>query len=89
MVKNILKQNVATMHNIIYEWNFVKVWGICIVSKDYIQPQEPYNCPDHNRIPSFFENHFSAGKLYNNLTDGYTTWKAVIEKYDRELTRYH
>ena len=51
--------------------------------------QEPYNCPDHNLIPSFFKNHFGYVKLYNDLTDGYTTWKAVIEKYDRELTRYH
>ena len=36
-----------------------------------------------------FGKHFSAGKLYNNITEGHTTWKAVIEKYNSALTRHH
>lgn len=88
-VENILKQNVATMRKIIDQCNLDKVRGICIVSTAYVQPPEPYKCPDQNRIPFFLEKHFSAGKLYNDLTEGRTTWKEVIEKYDRELTRHH
>ena len=80
LVENILKQNVATMRNNINECNFVKVRGIWIVSAVYIQPLDPYKCPDQNCIPLFLEKHFSAGKLYNNLTKGHTIQKVVIEK---------
>ena len=88
-VENILKQNVATMRNNIDECNFVKVQGICIVSAVYVQPPDPYKCPNQNRIPLFLEKHFSAGKLYNNSTEGHTTQKVVIDKKDSEFTRHH
>ena len=32
---------------------------------------------------------FSAGKLYNNLTESHNTLKGVIEKYNIEFTRHH
>ena len=78
-MENILKQNVATMRNNIDERNFFKVQGICIVSAVYVQPLDPYKCPDQNRIPLFLEEHFSAGKMYSNITEGHTTQKVVIE----------
>ena len=81
-VENILKQNVATMCNIIDECNLIKLWGIFISSAAYVQPPGPYTykCPYKNRIPFFLEKHFSAGKLYKYLTEGHTTLEAVIEK---------
>ena len=79
-MENILKQNVATMRKIINEYSFVKVWGICIVSAFYVQPPDPYKCLDQNCIPFFLEKYFSAGKLYDNLTEVHTTWKVVMEK---------
>ena len=41
------------------------------------------------RKRKIWEKHFSAGKLYNDLTQGHNTWKSVIEKYNRDLTGYH
>ena len=52
-MENILKQNVATMRKIIDEFNLDKVQGIWIVSTPYVQPPEPYKCPDQNCIPFF------------------------------------
>ena len=40
-------------------------------------------------FPYFLGGNFSAGKLYNNLTEARTTLKAVVETYDSELTRHH
>ena len=54
-VKKILKQNVATMPKIINECNLDMVRGIYIVSTAYVQPPEPYKCPNQNRIPFFLE----------------------------------
>ena len=70
----ILKQNVATMPKIINECNLDMVQGIYIVSTAYVQPSEPYKCPNHYRIPFFLEEHISAGKLYNDLIVGHTTY---------------
>ena len=54
-VENIFTQNVATMPNIIDECDLDMVRGIYIVSTSYVQPPEPYKCPDHNLIIFFFE----------------------------------
>ena len=79
-----------TMAKIINECNLDKVRGICIVSTGYVQLPEPYKCPDQNRITFFVEKkNFSAGKLYNNLTEAHNTLKGVIEKYNIEFTRHH
>jgi hypothetical protein len=74
LVENILKQNVETMPKIINECNLDMVQGIYIVSTAYVQPSEPYKCPNHYRIPFFLEEHISAGKLYNDLIVGHTTY---------------
>ena len=63
-----------------------KIYGECNLEK---VPLEPYKCPDHNWSPFFLENTFSDGKLFNNFTEGHTTWKAVIEKYNSGLSRHH
>ena len=54
-MEKILKQNMATMPKIIYEFTLDMVQGIYIVSTAYVQPLEPYKCPNHNRIPFFLE----------------------------------
>ena len=40
-------------------------------------------------FPFFWKKNFSAGNLYNNLTEARTTLKVVIEKYNSQLTRHH
>jgi hypothetical protein len=40
-------------------------------------------------FPSFWKINFSAGKLYNNLTEAHNTLKGVIDKYNIEFTRHH
>ena len=54
-VETILKQNVATMPKNINECNLYIIWCIYIVSTSYVQPPEPYKCPDQNCIPFFLE----------------------------------
>jgi hypothetical protein len=54
-MENMLTQNMATMPNIIDECNLDMVQGIYIVSTSYLQPPEPYKCPDQNIGLFFFE----------------------------------
>ena len=58
-----------------------------------VQGMSNYRNPTSVQIrivfPSFWKINFSAGKLYNNLTEAYNTLKGVIEKYNIEFTRHH
>ena len=75
LVEKNVKQNVATLRQIIDDCDLEKVRDICIVSTAFVQPPKLYKCPDQNCIPFFLEKHFSAGKLYNDLMERNNIWK--------------